>query len=132
MGTIVYHKGTRQLLIFVLRSNEIDPLLSTRSRRNNGPGCCFLTILGAVLLSLVFAIVFFSFISYNEVTWTNVESHSCTTYATREYIAELHVSPLSRHQMDICIATPVVVHGWPHWASRCEEVGQRFSLVDEY
>ena len=61
MGMIVYHKGTRQLLIFVLRSNDIDPLLSTRSRRNNGPGCCFLTILGAVLLSLVFAIVFFFF-----------------------------------------------------------------------
>jgi len=102
------------------RSNEIDPLLSTRRRRNNGPRCCFFTTLGAVLIFAMFAFVFASFVLFNGITWTNLESHSCTTYATREYTAELSGSPFSRRRMEICIATPVLVHDWPQWPSRCE------------
>jgi len=103
------------------RSNEIDPLLSTRRRRDNSPGCCFFTVLGVVLIFAVFVIVFVSFMPFNEIAWTNLESRYCTTYATREYVAELSISPLSRHRMEICVATPVIVHGRPHWPSRCEE-----------
>lgn len=79
----------------------------------------------------MFAFVFASFVLFNGITWTNLESHSCTTYATREYTAELSGSPFSRRRMEICIATPVLVHDWPQWPSRCEYVGQRFSLVDK-
>ncbi|KAG0694771.1 hypothetical protein DFH29DRAFT_958731 [Suillus ampliporus] len=103
------------------RYNETDPLLPIGRRRDNGPGCCFFTILGAVLIFAVFSIVFVSFMPFNETAWTNFESHSCTTYATREYVAELNVSPWRRHRMGICMATPLVVHGRPHWPSRCED-----------
>ncbi|KAG2130751.1 hypothetical protein DEU56DRAFT_815362 [Suillus clintonianus] len=103
------------------RYSESDPLLRTGRRRNDGPGCCFFTILGAVLILGVFAIVFFSFMPLNEIAWTNIESHSCTTYGTKEYVAELNASPWKSHRMEICKATPVFVHGRPHWPSRCED-----------
>ncbi|KAG2049562.1 hypothetical protein BDR06DRAFT_961368 [Suillus hirtellus] len=103
------------------RYNEVDPLLPTGRRRNNDPGCCFFTILGAIIIFGVFAIVFFSFAPLNEFAWTNIESHSCTTYATKAYVAELNASRWSRHRMEICRATPMFVHGRPHWPSRCED-----------
>ncbi|KAG2106231.1 uncharacterized protein F5147DRAFT_579096 [Suillus discolor] len=58
----------------------------------------------------------------DEIAWTNLESHSCTSYATREYVAEINVSPWNRQWAKICMSTPVVVHGRPHFASRCEYV----------
>jgi hypothetical protein len=120
-----------QLLILLFRYNEVDPLLPTGRRlgRHRGPGCCFFTILGAMLIFGVFSIVFFSFMPLNEIAWTNIESHSCTTYATKEYVAELNTSRWNPHRMKICMATPAFVHGWPHWPSRCEDVRRYFWLV---
>ncbi|KIK37813.1 hypothetical protein CY34DRAFT_809995 [Suillus luteus UH-Slu-Lm8-n1] len=107
--------------IIYSRYNEVDPLLPTGRRRHRGPGCCFFTILGAMLIFGVFSIVFFSFVPLNEIAWTNIESQSCTTYATKEYVAELNTSRWNPHRMKICMATPAFVHGWPHWPSRCED-----------
>jgi hypothetical protein len=103
------------------RSNETDYLLPRGRHRNDGPGCCFFTIIGAIFILAVFYIVqFVPSMPLEEVTWTNLESHSCTTYATREYVAELTVSPWSSQKTEICMRTPVVVHHRPHWPSKCE------------
>jgi hypothetical protein len=108
-------------LILVFRSNETDYLLPRGRHRNDGPGCCFFTIIGAIFILAVFYIVqFVSSMPLEEITWTNLESHSCTTYATREYVAELTVSPWSSQKTEICMRTPVVVHHRPHWPSKCE------------
>ncbi|KAG2037157.1 hypothetical protein BDR03DRAFT_958109, partial [Suillus americanus] len=56
----------------------------------------------------------------DEVSWTNLESHSCTTYATREYVAELNISPWNPQRTKICMSTLMVVHDRPHLPSRCE------------
>lgn len=101
---------------------ETDHLLpSGRRRRDDGPGCCWFTIIGAVVIAMVFFIVqFASSVPIDTIAWTNLESHSCTTYATREYIGELNVSPWNLHWTEICMSTPVVVHGQRHLPSRCE------------
>ncbi|KAG2129625.1 hypothetical protein DEU56DRAFT_817109, partial [Suillus clintonianus] len=103
--------------------NETDYLLSSgRRRRNAGSGCCVFTILGAVLIFAVFSIVQFVLsMPIDKAAWTNLESHSCTTYATREYVAKLNVSPWNRHWMDVCMATPLFVHGHSNWPFRCED-----------
>ncbi|KAG2129623.1 hypothetical protein DEU56DRAFT_817086 [Suillus clintonianus] len=107
------------------RYNENDHLLSGgRRRRNNGPGCCFFTviILGAVLIFAVFSIVQFVLsMPINKAVWTNLESRSCTTYATREYLAKINVSTWNRHWMDTCMTTPLFVHDHPNWPFRCED-----------
>lgn len=81
---------------------------------HDGSECCSFTTLRVVILILAFfAIIFVSFMPAvnDEFTWTNFESHSCTTYATREYVAELNVSSWNRHRMEICMATSADVHG---------------------
>lgn len=104
------------------RYNETDCLLpGGRHRRNDGPGCCCFTIIGAILIVAMFYIVqFASPMPIDEATWKNLESHSCTTYATREYVAELDVSSWNPQRMKICTSTPVVVHRRPYFPSRCE------------
>lgn len=103
------------------RYNETDHLLPRRRHRNDGPGCCCFTIIGAIFIVAVFYIIqFVSSMPIDEVTWTNLESHSCTTYATREYVAELNVSPWNPQRTKICMSTPMVIHGRSHLPSRCE------------
>lgn len=103
------------------RSNGPDYLLPRQRRRNDGLACCFFTIMGFVSIFAVFySIQFFSSVPIDKVSWTNLESHSCTTYATREYVAELNVSPWNLQWWKICMSTPVVVHSQPHLPSRCE------------
>ncbi|KAG1726851.1 hypothetical protein EDB19DRAFT_1643308 [Suillus lakei] len=64
--------------------------------------------------------------------WTNLESRSCTTYATREYVAEINVSLWNHHWMEVCMATPLFVHGHRNLPYRCEDrsgtVVGRFAL----
>ncbi|KAG1726837.1 hypothetical protein EDB19DRAFT_1751546 [Suillus lakei] len=121
-GTMCVAQKDGQLLILVFRYNETDCLLSGRHRRNDGPGCCFLTIIVAALIFAVFSIVqFVSSTPVDEVVWTNIESRFCTTYATREYVAELNVSLWNRRWMEVCMATPLFVHDHPNWPSRCED-----------
>ena len=67
----------------------------------------------------------------DEFTWTNFESHSCTTYATREYVAELNVSSWNRHRMEICMATSAVIHGRPYWPFSCEVASRRFWVLQD-
>ncbi|KAG2071254.1 hypothetical protein BDR04DRAFT_1117854 [Suillus decipiens] len=62
----------------------------------------------------------------DKASWTNLESHSCTTFATREYVAELDVSTWNPQWTKICMSTPVVVHGQSHLPFRCES---RFGTV---
>ncbi|KAG1787340.1 uncharacterized protein HD556DRAFT_1409615 [Suillus plorans] len=109
----------RQLLILIFRSNETDPLLSReRHRQNHDLACCFFITIGAIFILGVF--YFLPSMPPDKIAWTNLESHSCTSYATREYVAEMNVSPWSRQWTNICMSTPVVVHGQPHFPSRCE------------
>ncbi|KAG1787332.1 uncharacterized protein HD556DRAFT_1246915 [Suillus plorans] len=112
----------RQLLILIFRYNETNYLLSRgRRRQNHGLECCFFITIGAILILGVFYIVqFFSSTPIDEIVWTNLESHSCTSYATREYLAEINLSPWNRQWTKLCMSTPVVVHGQPHLPSRCE------------
>lgn len=101
------------------RSNETDPLLSReRHRQNHDLACYFFITIGAIFILGVF--YFLPSMPPDKIAWTNLESHSCTSYATREYVAEMNVSPWSRQWTNICMSTPVVVHGQPHFPSRCE------------
>ncbi|OAX36688.1 hypothetical protein K503DRAFT_772278 [Rhizopogon vinicolor AM-OR11-026] len=112
--TIIHHSLNRY------RYNETYPLLSTGRRKHNCPEHCLLTTLGAVIIFVVFATVFRIMPADNEFAWTNFESSSCTTYATREYVAELNVSIWNIHRMEICMGTSADVHGKPHRPSSCE------------
>ncbi|KAG2048520.1 hypothetical protein BDR06DRAFT_1012881 [Suillus hirtellus] len=107
------------------RYNESVYLLSRgRRRQSYGSGCCFFITIGAILILGVYYIVqLLSSTPIDEIAWTNLESHSCTSYATREYVAEINVSTWNRQWMKICMSTPVVVHGQPHLASKCESIG---------
>ncbi|KAH0826280.1 hypothetical protein J3R83DRAFT_5752 [Lanmaoa asiatica] len=54
--------------------------------------------------------------------WGNVEAHTCTTYATREYTAQLMNLPIAwKHRLDACKATPLEIHGISYLPKTCEE-----------
>ncbi|KAI9458508.1 hypothetical protein HD554DRAFT_2139205 [Boletus coccyginus] len=56
--------------------------------------------------------------------WGNIEAHTCTTYATREYTAQLMNLPTSwKHGLDACKATPLEVHGISYLPKACEDKG---------
>ncbi|KIJ60252.1 hypothetical protein HYDPIDRAFT_32505 [Hydnomerulius pinastri MD-312] len=56
--------------------------------------------------------------------WDRVETHQCTTYATREYSAQLMNLPSNwAHRVEACKATPLVVHGVSYFPSTCEDKG---------
>ncbi|KAI9456335.1 hypothetical protein HD554DRAFT_2145783 [Boletus coccyginus] len=56
--------------------------------------------------------------------WGNVEAHTCTTYATREYSAQLMNLPkFWKHRLDACKATPLEVHGISYLPKACEDKG---------
>ncbi|OJA20154.1 hypothetical protein AZE42_08451 [Rhizopogon vesiculosus] len=56
--------------------------------------------------------------------WTDPESHTCTSYDTREYTARLlNVPPNYNRRIEACMATPIKVHGIEYMAKRCEDHG---------
>jgi hypothetical protein len=56
--------------------------------------------------------------------WGYVESHTCTTYATREYTAQLINLPTAwNHRLDACKATPLEIHGISYLPKTCEDKG---------
>ncbi|KAN0094861.1 hypothetical protein V8E55_003148 [Tylopilus felleus] len=56
--------------------------------------------------------------------WDRVEAHACTTYATREYTAQLMNLPRTwEHRLDACKATPLEIHGNSYLPTTCEDRG---------
>jgi len=56
--------------------------------------------------------------------WGNVEAHTCTTYGTRAYTAQLMNLPADwKHRADACKATPLEIHGISHLPKTCEDRG---------
>ncbi|KAF8557893.1 hypothetical protein OG21DRAFT_136998 [Imleria badia] len=56
--------------------------------------------------------------------WGSVEAHTCTTYATREYTAQLMNLPATWvNQVEACKATPLEVHGISYLPKSCEDKG---------
>jgi len=56
--------------------------------------------------------------------WGQVKAHTCTTYATREYTAELMNLPASwEHRVEACKVTPLEVHGISYLPKSCEDKG---------
>jgi hypothetical protein len=56
--------------------------------------------------------------------WTDLASHSCTTYATREYTARLvNVPSYYNRRVEACMATPVKIHGTEYTPKWCEDHG---------
>jgi hypothetical protein len=54
--------------------------------------------------------------------WTDVTSHACTTYATREYTARLvNVPSYYNRRVEACMATPVMIHGAEYTPKWCED-----------
>ena len=54
--------------------------------------------------------------------WGQVEAHTCTTYATREYTAQLKNLPATwEHRVEACKATPLEVHGISYLPTSCED-----------
>ena len=54
--------------------------------------------------------------------WGRVEAHTCTTYATREYTAQLMNLPATwEHRVEACKVTPPEVHGVSYLPKRCED-----------
>ena len=54
--------------------------------------------------------------------WGNVEAHTCTTYATREYTAQLMNLPRAwKHRVDACKVTPLEIHGISYLPKTCED-----------
>ena len=54
--------------------------------------------------------------------WGRVEAHACTTYATREYTAQLMNLPTTwEHRLDACKATPLEIHGNSYLPTTCED-----------
>lgn len=54
--------------------------------------------------------------------WGRVEAHTCTTYATREYTAQLMNLPTTwAHRLDACKATPLEIHGISYLPTTCED-----------
>ncbi|KAG2038375.1 hypothetical protein BDR03DRAFT_1091227 [Suillus americanus] len=56
--------------------------------------------------------------------WTNLASHTCTTYATREYTARLvNVPSYYNRRVEACMATPIKIHGTEYMPKWCEDYG---------
>ncbi|KAG1868276.1 hypothetical protein DFJ58DRAFT_698020 [Suillus subalutaceus] len=56
--------------------------------------------------------------------WTDLASHMCTTYATREYTARLvNVPPYYNRRVGTCMATPVKIHAAEYTPKWCEDGG---------
>ncbi|KAG8214286.1 hypothetical protein J3R82DRAFT_9235 [Butyriboletus roseoflavus] len=56
--------------------------------------------------------------------WGRVEARTCTTYATREYTAQLMNLPTTwEHRVEACKATPLEVHGVSYLPKNCEDKG---------
>ncbi|KAG2156827.1 uncharacterized protein EDB93DRAFT_1247019 [Suillus bovinus] len=56
--------------------------------------------------------------------WTDLASHTCTTYATREYTAQLvNVPSYYNRRVEACMATPVKIHGVDYTPKWCEDHG---------
>ncbi|OAX31489.1 hypothetical protein K503DRAFT_80664 [Rhizopogon vinicolor AM-OR11-026] len=56
--------------------------------------------------------------------WTDPESHTCTSYGTREYTARLLNVPANyNRRIEACMATPIQVHGVEYKPKRCEDHG---------
>jgi hypothetical protein len=54
--------------------------------------------------------------------WTDPESHTCTTYGTREYTAQLVNIPGDyNRRVEACMATPIQIHGIEYKAKWCED-----------
>ena len=54
--------------------------------------------------------------------WDHVEGHTCTTYATREYTAQLMNLPTCwGYRTDMCLATPLEIHGISYLPKVCED-----------
>ncbi|KAG2038376.1 hypothetical protein BDR03DRAFT_918621 [Suillus americanus] len=57
--------------------------------------------------------------------WTDLASHPCTTYATREYTARLvNIPSCYNHRVEACMATPVKIHGVEYMPKWCEDHGR--------
>ncbi|KAG2105742.1 uncharacterized protein F5147DRAFT_579342 [Suillus discolor] len=56
--------------------------------------------------------------------WTDLTSHRCTSYATREYTARLvNVPSYYNRRVEACMATPVTIHGVEYTPKWCEDHG---------
>ncbi|KAG2343912.1 hypothetical protein BDR05DRAFT_932925 [Suillus weaverae] len=56
--------------------------------------------------------------------WTDLASHTCTTYATREYTARLvNVPSYYNRRVEACMATSVMIHGTEYTPKWCEDHG---------
>jgi hypothetical protein len=62
--------------------------------------------------------------------WTDLTSHACTTYATREYTARLvNIPSYYNRRVEACMAAPVKIHGVEYTPKWCEDhVGVPASL----
>ncbi|KAG2069560.1 hypothetical protein BDR04DRAFT_1055334 [Suillus decipiens] len=58
------------------------------------------------------------------MSWTDLASHTCTTYATREYTARLVNIPSSyNRRVEACMATPIKIHETEYMPQWCEDHG---------
>ncbi|KAF8551520.1 hypothetical protein OG21DRAFT_1512606, partial [Imleria badia] len=54
----------------------------------------------------------------------SIEAHACTTYATRDYTAQLMNPPVTwEHRVEACKATTLEVHGMSYLPKHCEDKG---------
>lgn len=54
--------------------------------------------------------------------WGHVEAHTCATYGTREYTAQLINLPKTwKHRVEACKATPLDIHGVSYLPKSCED-----------
>jgi len=61
--------------------------------------------------------------------WGHVQPHTCTTYATREYTAQLMNLPRNwGHRLDACRATPLEIRGISYLPKTCEDRGPGFVI----
>ncbi|KAG1851954.1 hypothetical protein F4604DRAFT_1806505 [Suillus subluteus] len=59
--------------------------------------------------------------------WTDPTSHTCTTYATREYTARLvNVPSYYNRRVEACMATPIKIHGVEYMPKWCEDHGPNY------
>ncbi|OAX35927.1 hypothetical protein K503DRAFT_338464 [Rhizopogon vinicolor AM-OR11-026] len=58
------------------------------------------------------------------ILWSEPESHTCTSYGTREYTARLVNVPADYdRRVEACMAMPINIHGVEYKAKRCEDHG---------
>ncbi|OJA13866.1 hypothetical protein AZE42_08212 [Rhizopogon vesiculosus] len=58
------------------------------------------------------------------IHWTDPESHTCTTYGTREYTGRLANIPEDYdRRVEACMAIPIQIHGVGYKANWCEDHG---------